>query len=123
VTIRNVAFWDVTPCGSGKNRRFGGTYRLHHQGGKNQRARNTVSSKQQLSRLRRNFLFYTCSLLQLLVIANVRNASILVTLMMEALLSSETSMIIRATRRHIAEDGILYACEILQANEEYVKPS
>jgi hypothetical protein len=33
-------------CDSCKNRRFGGTERLHHQGDKNRRARN-VSSKQQ----------------------------------------------------------------------------
>jgi hypothetical protein len=39
VTMKNVVFWDVTPYGSCKNRRFGGTYRLHHQGGENQRAR------------------------------------------------------------------------------------
>jgi hypothetical protein len=25
VTMNNVVFWDVTPCGSCKNRRFGGT--------------------------------------------------------------------------------------------------
>jgi hypothetical protein len=25
VTMKNGVFWDVTPCGSGKNRRFGGT--------------------------------------------------------------------------------------------------
>jgi hypothetical protein len=25
VTMKNAAFWDVTPCGSCKNRRFGGT--------------------------------------------------------------------------------------------------
>jgi hypothetical protein len=31
--MKNAVLWDVTPCGSGKNRRFGGTYRLHHQGG------------------------------------------------------------------------------------------
>jgi hypothetical protein len=28
-------FWDVTPCGSCKNRRFGGTWSLLHQGDKN----------------------------------------------------------------------------------------
>jgi hypothetical protein len=28
-------FWVVTPCGSCKNRRFGGTWRLLHQGDKN----------------------------------------------------------------------------------------
>jgi hypothetical protein len=25
VTMKNADFWDVTPCGSFKNRRFGGT--------------------------------------------------------------------------------------------------
>jgi hypothetical protein len=25
VAMKNVVFWDVTPCGSCKNRRFGGT--------------------------------------------------------------------------------------------------
>jgi hypothetical protein len=35
VTMKNGVFWVVTPCGSCKNRRFGGTWRLLHQGGKN----------------------------------------------------------------------------------------
>jgi hypothetical protein len=35
VTMKNGVFWDVTPCGSCKNRRFGGTWRLLHQGDKN----------------------------------------------------------------------------------------
>jgi hypothetical protein len=35
VTMKNCVFWDVTPCGSCKNRRFGGTSRLLHQGDKN----------------------------------------------------------------------------------------
>jgi hypothetical protein len=26
VTMKNAVFWDVTPCGSCKNRRFGGKY-------------------------------------------------------------------------------------------------
>jgi hypothetical protein len=34
----------VTPCSYCKNQRFGGRYRLHHQGGKNQRPTNNVSS-------------------------------------------------------------------------------
>jgi hypothetical protein len=34
VTMKNGVFWVVTPCGSCKNRRFGGTWRLH-QGDKN----------------------------------------------------------------------------------------
>jgi hypothetical protein len=31
VTMKNGVFWVVTPCGSCKNRRFGGTQRLLHQ--------------------------------------------------------------------------------------------
>jgi hypothetical protein len=30
--LKNIVFWDVALCGSGLNRRFGGTYRLHLQG-------------------------------------------------------------------------------------------
>jgi hypothetical protein len=33
VTMTNGVFWDVTPCDSCKNRRFGEIYRLIHQGG------------------------------------------------------------------------------------------
>jgi hypothetical protein len=29
--MKNFVFWDGTPCDSCKNRRFGETYRLHHQ--------------------------------------------------------------------------------------------
>jgi hypothetical protein len=25
ISLKNCVFWDVTPCGSGQNRRFGGT--------------------------------------------------------------------------------------------------
>jgi hypothetical protein len=32
---KNGVFWVVTPCGSCKNQRFGGTWRLLHQGDKN----------------------------------------------------------------------------------------
>jgi hypothetical protein len=32
--VKNVVFWVVTPCGSCKNRRFRGTWRLLHQGDK-----------------------------------------------------------------------------------------
>jgi hypothetical protein len=34
VTMKNGVFWDVTPSGFCKNRRFGGTERLLHQGDK-----------------------------------------------------------------------------------------
>jgi hypothetical protein len=33
--LKNAVFWDVALCGCCKNRRFGGTYRLLHQGYRN----------------------------------------------------------------------------------------
>jgi hypothetical protein len=35
LTMKNALFWDVTQCGSCKNRHFGEMYSFHHQGGKN----------------------------------------------------------------------------------------
>jgi hypothetical protein len=49
VTTKNAIFLDVTPRGSCKNWRFRGMYRLHQQGNKNRRARNNISSNQQLT--------------------------------------------------------------------------
>jgi hypothetical protein len=86
---KNAVFLDVTPCGTYEYQRFGRTYRLHHQGGKNHRARNV-----------------TCNLL---ITANVPIFLILVTLMIEMIHSSETLVLTRATLSHIPEDGILYS--------------
>jgi hypothetical protein len=72
LTMKNAVFWDVMPCGSCKNRRFRGTYRLRHQGDNDRRARNNFT-------------------------AEVSSSPIPVTLMMEAMCSSETSILTKAT--------------------------
>jgi hypothetical protein len=47
--------------------------------------------------------------LRLLFTANVASLPIPVTLMMDAIRSSETSVLTRATRRNISQDGILHS--------------
>jgi hypothetical protein len=42
--IKNIIFWDMTPCGSCKDGRFGGKCHHHYQSGKNQRAMNNISN-------------------------------------------------------------------------------
>jgi hypothetical protein len=44
VTKKIAVFWEVTPCGCCKSRRFGKTYRFHHPGDNNWRARNVSSN-------------------------------------------------------------------------------
>jgi hypothetical protein len=86
VTMKNGVFWDVMPCGSCKNRRFGGTQLLHHQGDKNWWTRNlSVTSNWRTQHASVASYSY------------VPSSPIFVTLKMEELSSSETSVLTRVT--------------------------
>jgi hypothetical protein len=66
------------------------------------------------STLRRN------TKLQLLVTADIRSLPILITLMTEAMRSSETSVLATAIRRHIPEDGIVqYVTRLTETSVSY----
>jgi hypothetical protein len=118
MAMKNAVFWDVTPCGSYKNRLFGRVFRLHHLGDKNRLpllvTANICPSKiwgsgssetSVLTRAtRRNNTEDT--------ILNIcPSLSIFVTLMMGAISSSETCVLTRATRRNIPKDGIFQKCD------------
>jgi hypothetical protein len=55
VTMKNGVLWDVTPCGSCKNRRFGGTYRLLHQDDKIGELGTTLAATSNRRTLRRKY--------------------------------------------------------------------
>jgi hypothetical protein len=50
----------------------------------------------------------------------INRSTLLVTLMMEAIRSSETLVLIRATPRHIPEDGILHVTIIFLHVDQYM---
>jgi hypothetical protein len=86
---KNAVFWDVTPCLSCKNRRFGGMYRINHKVDKIQRTGNNVNINYQPKHAAKKCL-------------------IIVTMMMEDICSFEMSVLKRATRHNIQEEGILH---------------
>jgi hypothetical protein len=57
--MKNGVFWVVTPCGSCKNRRFGGTWRLLHQGDKIGELGTTKAATSNRRTLRRNIWYFT----------------------------------------------------------------
>jgi hypothetical protein len=112
VILKNAVFWDLTPGGCFNYRWLRVKYSFHQKGGKNQR--NSFLIKSVILR----------SVLQLIVTAFVIPSSlILFTLMMEAIRYSEASVLRRATRRHVPEDGILHEtdrpCKIIYAHRQW----
>jgi hypothetical protein len=103
MSMKNAVFWDVTTCGSCKNRRFGGMYRLHYQGKNTERSQNNISSNK--------YPVYGMFLVKWLFVRfyvfTAVTTPILIILMKEALRSSGTSVLTRAMWRSIPEKWIL----------------
>jgi hypothetical protein len=101
-TMKNIIFRDVMSCGSCRNRRFGGRYCLHHQG-----ERISVLGKIEACCEEIKMILLRISLLLVVTTNGVLSSLNLFTLMIKAIISSETSVLTTATRRHIPEDDIL----------------
>jgi hypothetical protein len=107
--MKNAIFRDVMPCGSCKNQQFGGTYHLRHQADENQWTRNVNSNWQRKHSAMKCFesrIVFLCKVLWLLVTANIPSLPVLITMMIEAICSSEMLVLARVTQRTIPEDGI-----------------
>jgi hypothetical protein len=113
VTMKNAVFWDVTQCGSCRTDvseecitsiiRMTNIYEL---GTKLAVTRN--QSTPQRNTMLCHAVLFVWIVLQLLVTANVvPGPLIFVTVMMEAINFSETSVLTRATWCNVPEDGIL----------------
>jgi hypothetical protein len=101
--IKNGVIWDVTLCGSCKNRLFGGRER---SGG------SRYSPLHPQSEFHTSFLslfVFLRSVPRLLVTANVPSSPIHVTLMMDGLRSYETSVLTRCALSNIPKDAILHS--------------
>jgi hypothetical protein len=102
--MKNIVFWDVTSCGLCEKRRCGGTYRLHHHNEMNPRGRNAFSPPASVA----SYCF-------------VPSLLILFTLIIEAILPSETSTVTRTTRHLIPEDGILQVCHVIASIMKFLR--
>jgi hypothetical protein len=98
--MKNDVFWDITPCGSCNNRRFGVTYQSEFH-----------------TSFLSHFVFFRSVRWLLVTAIVVPSSPILVTLMMEALRSSETPVLTRATRPNIPRrrhsSGVLYPRNVI----------
>jgi hypothetical protein len=102
VVMKSTIFWDITPCSPlSVNRRFGGTYRLHLQGRRNQHESRWRPGETGIA-------VVTCHLLSRWFLSQLMFS----TLKMEAICSTETSVDTkRTTWRYIPADGTLQTTE------------
>jgi hypothetical protein len=138
VTMKNAVFWDVTLCGSCKNRHISeqcsaSIIRMTRIGELGTTSavtsnRHTLrrNTKLYYSKAYRNTMLYYStvflhSVRQLLVTANVVPSSLIyVSLMMGALHFSRMLVLTRGTQRNIPEDSVLYRIVEYQFSKKHV---
>jgi hypothetical protein len=96
--MKNAVFLDVTKCDSGKNRHFGGMYHFQLQGEKIGELGTTLAVTRKRNMLPSNTMF-------LVTADDVPSLLILVTFLVEAIHSFETSILARVKRHNIPQHG------------------
>jgi hypothetical protein len=108
--MNNAVIWIVTPCGSSKNRRFGERIACIIRVTKIGEIRMLTATSNRtllMEMTRSSGTSVLTKSARLLVTDNDCNSPILITLMLQVIRPSETSILTTATWRNIPEDGIL----------------
>jgi hypothetical protein len=106
-SLKKAVFWDVAPCRSGVNRRFGGTYRLHLQGrAENKKIRTRSVRQRRPTTVHSTCCIYSCNCTAMYLKCNLNASGPIQTTFMSL---------------HYSAFQVLYSLLFLQDNTIYSK--